>query len=167
MTNGENTAFIPIRDFLTSRGIAAYTGYQSDSEVFAHILHYSLEELGLGIDAYKHVITPLQKSDLSIHPNAEFLTHLKRTCRALIIDGPTVSSEHCRTIPVHGPGPEKLRPGVVGGKPGLYGFSSEICGLDAVIPDRDKTRDIQPMHLDTAIVGPDRQEVTLCRQPKP
>ena len=29
---------------------------------------------------------------------------------------------------------KKLRPGVVGGKPGLYAFSSEICGLDAAIP---------------------------------
>jgi glutamate synthase domain-containing protein 1 len=165
MTNGENTAFIPIKDFLMSRGIAAYTGYQSDSEVFAHILHYSLVELGLGIDGYKHVITPLQERDLAVHPNAGFLSHLKRTCRSLIIDGPNCV---IGTLPDHSlfmvQDRKKLRPGVVGGKPGLYGFSSEICGLDAVIPDRDKSRDIQPMHLDTAIVGPDRQEVTICRQ---
>jgi hypothetical protein len=54
---------------------------------------------------------------------------------------------------------KKLRPGVVGGKPGQWAFSSEICGVDAAIPDRDKSKDFQPMHLDTAIVGPDRQEV--------
>ena len=48
---------------------------------------------------------------------------------------------------------KKLRPGVVGGRPGLYAFSSEICGLDAAIPDRDKSQDFQPMHLDTAIVA--------------
>ncbi|MCK7509786.1 MAG: hypothetical protein MZV70_40945 [Desulfobacterales bacterium] len=29
---------------------------------------------------------------------------------------------------------KKLRPGVVGGKPGVFAFSSEICGLDAAIP---------------------------------
>lgn len=46
----------------------------------------------------------------------------------------------------------------------MYGLSSEICGLDAVIPDRDKSKDIQPMHLDTVIVSPDRQEVNICRQ---
>lgn len=165
MTNGENTAFIPIKDFLTSRGIAAYTGYQSDSEVFAHILHYSLVELGLGIDGYKHVITPLQENDLAVHPDAGFLSHLKRTCRSLIIDGPNCV---IGTLPDHSlfmvQDRKKLRPGVVGGKPGLYAFSSEICGLDAVIPDRDKSKDIQPMHLDTAIVGPDRQEVNICRQ---
>ncbi|HKL01032.1 MAG TPA: glutamate synthase [Desulfotignum sp.] len=165
MTNGENTAFIPIKDFLTSRGIPAYNGYQSDSEVFAHILHYSLVELGLGIDGYKHVITPLQESDLVQHPDAGFLSHLKRTCRSLIIDGPNCV---IGTLPDHSlfmvQDRKKLRPGVVGGKPGIYGFSSEICGLDAVIPDRDKSKDMQPMHLDTAIVSPERQEVNICRQ---
>jgi hypothetical protein len=57
-----------------------------------------------------------------------------------------------------------LRPGVVGGKPGIYAFSSEMCGLDATIPDRDKKKDFQPMHLDTAIIRPDRQEVNICSQ---
>jgi hypothetical protein len=62
---------------------------------------------------------------------------------------------------------KKLRPGVVGGRPGVFAFSSEICGLDAAIPDRDKSKDFQPMHLDTAIVGPDRQEVNICCQTDP
>ncbi|OGR14467.1 MAG: glutamate synthase [Desulfobacterales bacterium RIFOXYA12_FULL_46_15] len=165
MTNGENTAFTPIRDFLLSRGVPGYVGYESDSEVFAHILHYSMAGLGLGIDAYKHVITPLQEEDLQQHPDSGFLSHLKRTCRPLIIDGPNCV---IGTLPDHSlfmvQDRKKLRPGVVGGKPGMFGFSSEICGLDAAIPDRDKAKDIQPMHLDTAIVGPDRQEVTICRQ---
>jgi len=168
MTNGENTAFIPIRDFLTSRDFPGYTGYQSDSEVFAHILHYTTVGLDLGIDAYKHIITPLQEDDLRKHPDAEFLSHLKRTCRPLIIDGPNCV---IGTLPDHSlfmvQDRKKLRPGVVGGKPGLFGFSSEVCGLDAVIPDRDKTKDIQPMHIDTAIVSPDRQEVKICRQTEP
>ena len=38
MTNGENTAFIPIKEYLLSRGFPGYVGYQSDSEVFAHIM---------------------------------------------------------------------------------------------------------------------------------
>jgi hypothetical protein len=62
---------------------------------------------------------------------------------------------------------KKLRPGVVGGKPGVYAFSSEICGLDAAIPNRDKSKDFQPMYLDTAFVGPGRQEVTLWNQKDP
>ncbi len=165
MTNGENTAFIPIKDFLSSRDIPGYTGYQSDSEVFAHILHFTMEELGLGIDGYKHVITPLQRGTLEGHPNSEFLGHLKKTCRPLIIDGPNMV---IGTLPDHSmlmvQDRKKLRPGVVGGKPGVFAFSSEICGLDAVIPDRDKTMDFQPMHLDTVTVSPERQEVNICRQ---
>ena len=99
------------------------------------------------------------------HPDRELLGRIKQTCRKLIIDGP-----NC----VIGCLPDgtlfmvqdrkKLRPGVVGGKSGLFAFSSEICGLDAAIPDRDRQADFQPMHLDTAIVRPECQEVTLCNQ---
>lgn len=168
MTNGENTAFIPIKDFLSSRDFPGYSGYHSDSEVFAHILHYTMKELGLGLDAYKHVITPLQDKDIAAHADTEFLKHLKKTCRQLIIDGPNcvIGTLPDNTI-FMAQDRKKLRPGVVGGRPGFFAFSSEICGLDAVIPDRDKSKDIQPMHLDTAIVGPDRQEIKICRQTEP
>lgn len=168
MTNGENTAFVPIRTFLESRGFPGYTGYRSDSEVFTHILHYTHRVLGLGIEAYKHVITPLPDEELAEHPDALWLRRLKQSCRPLIIDGP-----NC----VIGCLPDgslflvqdrkKLRPGVVGGQPGLFAFSSEICGLDAAIPLRDKSRDVQPMNLETAVVDPERREVRLCNQKDP
>ncbi|MDY6908674.1 MAG: glutamate synthase [Thermodesulfobacteriota bacterium] len=165
MTNGENTAFIPIREFLASRGFPGYMGYQSDSEVFTHILHYTIYRLGLGIEAYKHIITPLQDPDLEKHPNGAFLKQVKHSCRRLIIDGPNcvigcLPDKSVFMVQDR----KKLRPGVVGGKPGLYAFSSEICGLDAAIPDRDKSKDFQPMHLDTAVIGPQRQEITLWSQ---
>jgi glutamate synthase domain-containing protein 1 len=168
MTNGENTAFVPIRSYLQSRGFAGYTGYQSDSEVFTHILHYTLSKLGLSVEAYKHVITPLQDDAIEQHPDAKFLKHLKHCCRQLIIDGPNCV---IGCLPDHSlfmvQDRKKLRPGVVGGKPGVFAFSSEICGLDAAIPDRDKSKDFQPMHLDTALVGPDRKEVRICSQTDP
>ena len=165
MTNGENTAFIPIKEYMMSRGFQGYTGYQSDSEVFTHILHYTVSQLGLSIEAYKHVITPLQDEDLKNHPDYQFLKQLKHSCRKLITDGPNCV---IGCLPDHSlfmaQDRKKLRPGVVGGREGLFCFSSEICGLDAAIPDRDKSKDFQPMHLDTAIVGPDRKEVTICCQ---
>jgi len=168
MTNGENTAFAPIREFLMSRGYSGYMGYQSDSEVFTHILHYAVEKLGLGLDAYKHVITPLKNSDVRKHPDARFLKQLKQCCRQMIIDGPNcvIGSLADHTLFML-QDRKKLRPGVVGGKPGLFAFSSEICGLDAAIPDRDKSRDFQPMYLDTVVVKADRQEVSVCRQTDP
>jgi hypothetical protein len=79
---------------------------------------------------------------------------LKQTCRRLIIDGPNCV---IGSLPDHSlfmvQDRKKLRPGVVGGRPGVFAFSSELCGLDVAIPDRDKRKDFQPMHLDTAIVG--------------
>ena len=165
MTNGENTAFIPIREFLQNRGFEGYMGFQSDSEVFTHILHYMHKELDLGLEFYKHIITPLEGDALSAHPNQDLLTSLKQSCRRLIIDGPNCV---IGSLPDHTlfmvQDRKKLRPGVIGGRPGVYAFSSEICGLDSAIPDRDKSKDFQPMYLDTAIVGPDRQEVQICRQ---
>ncbi len=165
MTNGENTAFVPIKEFLMSRGFPGYIGYNSDSEVFTHILHYLLNRLGLGIEAYKHLITPLQDADLARHPDEPLLKQLKHSCRRLIIDGPNcvIGCLPDKTLFMV-QDRKKLRPGVVGGKPGMYAFSSEMCGLDASIPDRDKTHDFQPMHLDTAIIRPDRQEVKICSQ---
>jgi hypothetical protein len=168
MTNGENTAFVPIKEYLSSRGFDGYTGYQSDSEVFTHILHFMMTRLELGIESYKHVITPLQDGDLMKHPDAQFLRQLKHSCRKLIIDGPNMV---IGCLPDHSlfmvQDRKKLRPGVVGGRPGTYAFASEICGLDAAIPFRDKSKDFQPMHLDTVVVGPDRQEVKICSQTDP
>ena len=168
MTNGENTAFVPIREYLSSRGFEGYTGYQSDSEVFTHILHYTLTSLRLGLEGYKHVITPLQNEDIEKHPDAVLLKALKQSCRRMIIDGPNCVigslSDHSLFMVQDR---KKFRPGVVGGRPGVFAFSSEVCGLDATIPDRDKTKDFQPMYLDTAIVCPERQEVKICRQTDP
>ncbi len=64
MTNGENTAFMPIREYLTSRG---YPGIYGLSIGFRGIhphpaLHHN--SLGLGLDAYKHIITPLKDEEL-------------------------------------------------------------------------------------------------------
>ena len=168
MTNGENTAFVPIREFLSSRGFDGYIGYQSDSEVFTHILHYTLNSLGLGLEAYKHIITPLNDEAIAAHPDAVLLQNLKHSCRRLIIDGPNCVIgclvDHSLFMVQDR---KKLRPGVVGGRPGCFAFSSEICGLDAAIPDRDKSKDFQPMHLDTVIIGPDRQEIRTCSQTDP
>jgi len=127
-----------------------------------------VRELGLGLEAYKHVITPLQHEDIETHPDQGFLRNLKRACRRLIIDGPNcvIGCLPDKTMFMV-QDRKKLRPGIVGGRPGLYAFSSEMCGLDAAIPDRDKSKDFQPMHLDTAVVSPQCQEVRICRQSQP
>jgi hypothetical protein len=165
MTNGENTAFVPIREFLMSRNFPGYIGYQSDSETFTHILHYTVNHLALGLPMYKHVITPLMDGELARHPDGQWLRSLKQACRPLIIDGPNciMGCLPDKTLFMVQDS-KKLRPGVVGGHPGMYAFSSEMCGLDATIPARDKNRDFQPMKYDTVIVGPERREVEIWNQ---
>jgi len=168
MTNGENTAFIQNREFLMSRGFGGYRGYMSDSEVFTHSLHYFIDYLGLGLECYKHGITPLADEAIATHPDAAFLKHLKYACRNLIIDGPNcVIGCLPDTTLFMVQDRKKLRPGVIGGGNGTFVFASEMCGLDAVIPNRDKSCDFQPMHLDTAIVRPDRQGVAVASQLEP
>lgn len=165
MTNGENTAFIPIKDWLTGKGFPGYTGYQSDSEVFAHILHYTAKQLRLPLQAYKHIITPLKSEELAEHPQGDFLQGLRNACRRLIIDGPnavmgSLPDETCLLVMDH----KKLRPATIGGKPGEWAMASEMCGVDALIPDRDQSLDYQPMREHSIIVPPDRQEYVIWSQ---
>jgi len=165
MTNGENTAFLPIKDWLTGKGFPGYIGYQSDSEVFAHILHYVVKQLKLPLAAYKHVITPLRTEELKAHAQGDFLLGLRHACRRLIIDGPnaviaTLPDETCLLVM----DAKKMRPATIGGKPGEWAIASEMCGVDAMIPDRDQSLDFQPMRQHTVTVPPDRQEFKIWSQ---
>jgi len=165
MTNGENTAFVPIRDWLEGRDFPGYLGYQSDSEVFTHILHYTLKKLNLPLQAYKHIITPLRPEELDNHPQGQFLKGLRSVCRRLIIDGPnavigTLPDETCLLVMDQ----KKLRPATVGGRPGAWAIASEMCGVDAMIPDRDPSLDFQPMREHTIIIPPERKELTIWSQ---
>ena len=168
MTNGENTAFVPIKDWLLGRHFPGYTGYQSDSEVFTHILHYTLKKLDLPLQAYKHIITPLKTEELQNHPQGAFLIGLRNVCRRLIIDGPnavigTLPDETCMLVMDQ----KKLRPATVGGRAGVWAIASEMCGVNAMVPDRDPSLDFQPMREHTIIVPPDRKELTIWSQHDP
>lgn len=165
MTNGENTAFWPIKEWLESRQFPGYVGYQSDSEVFTHILHYVLRELKLPLEAFKHVITPLNIPELHNHPQGEFLKGLRNACKRLIVDGPncvigTLPDETALMVMDQ----KKMRPGAIGGKPGEWAMASEICGVDAMIPDRDRSLDFQPMRDNTIVVPSHREKYEVWSQ---
>ena len=165
MTNGENTAFLPIREFLSGRGNPGYMGYNSDSEAFTHILHYTNRQLGYPLQYYKDVITPMKDEEIAARPDAPAVRLIKKSLRPLCIDGP-----NC----VIGFAPDgscfmaqdakKLRPGVVGGANGKFALMSEVCGLDSAIPQRDGSRDIFPMKYDMVMIAPGAREVTVWNQ---
>lgn len=165
MTNGENTAFVPIREYLMSRRVAGYTGYNSDSEVFTHILHYLVRQLGYPLPYYKHVITPLQAAEIAMKEEREVLGLLKKSLRMLCIDGPNcvigfTPDGTCFMLQDS----KKLRPGVVGGLKGKYALMSEECGVDKVLARRDRTKDIFPMKYDMVIISPGAEEVKVWNQ---
>jgi hypothetical protein len=165
MTNGENTAFVPIREFLASRGFPGYSGYNSDSEVFDHILHYTQRQLGYPLTYYKDVITPLTLAEIEGRQDREALTLIKKSLRMLCIDGPNciigfTPDGTCFMAQ----DAKKLRPGVVGGVPGKFALMSEECGLDRVVPQRDKSEDFPPMKYDMAIVPPGAGELIKWSQ---
>ncbi|NWF75861.1 MAG: glutamate synthase [Nitrospirae bacterium] len=165
MTNGENTAFVPIREFLMSRGFPGYIGYNSDSEVFTHILHYTVRQLRLPLTYYKDIITPLKENEIETRTDSDVLRLIKQSLRPLCIDGPNVVigfTPDGTCFMVHDA--KKLRPGVVGGIKGKYALMSEECGLDSAIPKRDKSKDIFPMKYDMVIVGPQAEEVRVWNQ---
>ena len=128
MTNGENTAFVPIETGCLAAIFPDILGYQSDCEVFTHILHYTLKKLKLPLQAYKHIITPLSSQELANHPQGEFLAGLRNVCRRLIIDGPnavigTLPDETCLLVMDQ----KKLRPATVGGREGEWAIASRCA----------------------------------------
>lgn len=165
MTNGENTAFVPIREFLSGRGNPGYMGYNSDSEVFAHIMHYTNRTLGYPLRYYKDVITPLKDSEINKRSDAAALRLIKKSLRPLCIDGPNCVIGFTPDGAVFMvQDSKKLRPGVVGGKPGKYALMSEVCGVDSAVPDRDKSNDMFPMKYDMVVIAPGAREVAVWNQ---
>lgn len=165
MVNGENTAFVPIREFLASRGFPGYMGYNSDSEVLCHILHYTCRQLGYPLQYYKDIVTPLKHSEIRRRQDSEALSLLKMSLRPLCIDGPNcvigfTPDGSCFMLQ----DAKKLRPGIVGGVKGKFGLMSEECGLDCAIPDRDNSHDTFPMKYDMVIVSPGAEEMTVWNQ---
>jgi len=165
MTNGENTAFVPIREYLMSRGVAGYIGYNSDSEVFTHILHYLVRQLGYPLTYYKDIITPLKTSEMEKRGDREALDLLRKSFRMLCIDGPNcvigfTPDGTCFMLQDS----KKLRPGMVGGVKGKYALMSEECGVDKVLAHRDRAKDIFPMKYDMVMVSPGAEEVKVWNQ---
>jgi glutamate synthase domain-containing protein 1 len=165
MTNGENTAFVPIREYLMSRGFPGYVGYNSDSEVFTHILHYMVRQLGYPLSYYKHVITPLKTAEIAEREDRQVLDLLRKSLRMLCIDGPNCVIGFTPDGSVFMvQDSKKLRPGMAGGVKGKYALMSEECGVDKAVPQRDRSKDIFPMKYDMVIVSPGAEEVTVWNQ---
>ena len=161
--NGENTFYTKNREFQKSlhRG---YTGFESDSQCLLYSLHYVLHELKWPIEYYQHVITPLPFAEIDKREDAEVLRIIRETLAHLEINGPNAiiamlpdgrMMTCCDS--------KKLRPVVVGRTKDMLAISSEVCGLNAIMPDRDVSTDIYPGERETIVVDNDLR-VHICKQ---
>lgn len=153
--NGENTLYTRNTEFQKSlhRG---YTGFESDSQNLLYSMHYVLRELGWPVKYYKHVLTPLSAREAEKRPDAQTLGLIRESLAQLEINGPNA---------VIGLLPDgrmlalcdakKLRPLVVGRNNDMIAMSSEVCGLNAILPDRDTASDIYLNERETVVVDND------------
>ena len=123
-----------------------------------------LHELHWPIRYYKHVITPLPFEEIEKRPDRDVLRLIRQSLAHLEINGPNV---------IIGMLPDgkmitccdskKLRPVVIGRDENMVVISSEVCGRNEVMPDRDITNDIYPNERELIEIDNDL-EVRRCKQ---
>ncbi len=161
--NGENTFYTKNKEFQKSlhRG---YIGFESDSQCFLNTLHYVHHELKWPLGYYKHVITPLPFEEIEEREDREVLTAIRQSLANLEINGPnTVIGVLPDGSMITCCDSKKLRPVVVGGDENMVAISSEVCGINEIMPNRDMTKDIYPNEREIVIID-NALEVTRWKQ---
>ena len=150
--NGENTFYTKNKEFQKSlhRG---YIGFESDSQCFLYTLHYVLHELKWPINYFKHVITPLPFEEIEEREDKEVLKAIRQSLAHLEINGPNTI---IATLPdnrmITCGDSKKLRPVVLGQDENMIAISSEVCGLNEIMPDRDREKDIYPNEREVIVI---------------
>jgi len=138
LANGENTFYL--KNVEVQRKLhRGYIGFESDSQCFLYTLHYVHRELGWPLRYYKHVVTPLPFEDLKRREDRDQLQAIRQS------PGPsgdptarTPSSAYCLTTPCFTCcDAKKLRPVVIGRTAETVVISSEVCGINEILPERE------------------------------
>lgn len=161
--NGENTFYTKNMEFQKSLH-EGYIGFESDSQNFLYTLHYVLHELKWPIQYYKHVITPLPFDEIEEREDKEVLKAIRQSLGHLEINGPNTiigvlpSGEMITCCDS-----KKLRPVVIGRDDNMIAISSEVCGVNAIMPERDMSKDIYPNEREVIVIN-DELEVQRWKQ---
>ena len=110
------------------------------------------------------MITPLPFEEIEEREDKEVLTGIRQSLANLEINGPnTVIGvlPDCRMVTCCDS--KKLRPVVVGRDENMVAISSEVCGINEILPDRDMTKDIYPNEREIVVIDNDL-EVTRWKQ---
>ena len=152
LANGENTFYQKNKEFQRKlhRG---YIGFESDSQCFLYTLHYVHRQLGWPLSYYKHVITPLPFEEIGHRDDAQELQAIRQSLSHLEINGPnTIIGVLPDNTLFTCCDAKKLRPIVVGRSSDTVVFSSEVCGINEILPDRDWEKDIYPNEREIVVI---------------
>lgn len=117
-----------------------------------------LHELKWPIKYYKHVITPLPFEEVETRPDKNVLKAIRQTLGHLEINGPnTVIAMLPDGSIMTCCDSKKLRPVVVGGTSNMMAISSEVCGLNVILPERDESADIYPNEREIVMITPNME----------
>ncbi len=155
LTNGENT-FYEKNKLAQEKLYKGYIGFESDSQCFLYTLHYVHKILKWPLKYYKHVLTPLPFDEMEKRPNRLVLERIKSSLANLEINGPNT------TIGVLPDGTmlnvmdsKKLRPTVICKDNDVVVVTSEVCGANEILPDRDTTKDIYTNEREIVVIDND------------
>jgi glutamate synthase domain-containing protein 1 len=161
--NGENTFFTKNKEYQKTlhRG---YIGFESDSQNFLYTLHYVLHELKWPIKYYKHVITPLPFNEIGLRADKAELNAIRQSLGHMEINGPnTIIAMLPNGNIMTCCDSKKLRPVVVGQGDNMVAISSEVCGINAILPGRNQELDIYPNEREVVVIN-DALEVERWKQ---
>lgn len=157
LVNGENTFYEKNKLFQKSL-YKGYIGFESDSQCFLYTLHYVNKILKWPLKYFKHVITPLPFDEINERKDKEILLRIKSPLSNLEINGPNA------VIAVTPDGTmlttcdsKKLRPIVIGRTDDTVVMTSEVTGINDILPERNSEEDIYPNERETVVVDNDLQ----------
>lgn len=155
LANGENTFYVKNKECQQSLH-RSYIGFESDSQCFLYTLHYIHRQLQWPLEYYKHVITPLPFEQIETRPDAKVLCSIRQSLPHLEINGPnTIIGVLPDGTLFNTCDSKKLRPVVIGRTADAVALSSEVCGINDIMPDRDSAQDIYTNERETIVIDND------------
>lgn len=155
LVNGENTFYERNKLFQQSL-FDGYIGFESDSQCFLYTLHYLNKVLKWPLNYYKHTITPLPHEEITQRHDKTVLLKIKESLTHLEINGPNT------IIGVLPDGTlftccdsKKLRPVVIGYTDDTVVITSEVTGINEILPERNWENDIYPHERETVVINND------------
>ncbi len=153
LANGENTFYEKNRNFQKNL-YKGYIGFESDSQCFLYTLHYIHKILKWPLQYYKHTITPLPFEDAEKREDHAILQNIRAVLSNLELNGPnTIIAVLPDGTMFNTCDAKKLRPVVIGRTADTAVISSEVTGLNEILPERDWTQDIYTNEREMVVIN--------------